>query len=198
MRLIGRASYRSMPWKNGAGSTTQIAVYPADATVDDFDWRISTATIAADGAFSNFPGVDRTLAVLESAGIALTVAGKPAARLTRAAAPFSFAADAAAHARLVDGPILDLNVRTRRDRFSHCVRRGLAREAGVALGATTVVYAYSAKLRLNVNGQSRSIEMGDTAIFGADTTSLSIAAQSPGDYYLVAFAALDRSGPPSG
>ncbi|MGH8415137.1 MAG: HutD family protein, partial [Gammaproteobacteria bacterium] len=41
-RLIP-ANYRRMPWKNGCGWTTEIAVFPADAglTGKPFDWRVS-------------------------------------------------------------------------------------------------------------------------------------------------------------
>jgi len=187
-----------MPWKNGTSSTTQIAICPPDATIDNFDWRISTAVVSSDGAFSGFPGIERTLVVLEGAGINLAVAGKQSAALTRLSAPCTFYADAAAHAALINGPILDLNIMTRRDRFSHRVRRGSRLEAGVLIGATTVVYAHSAKLRINVNGQSNHIEMGDTAIFGADTRSLNIVSEGPGNYYLVEFSEVNGSGALSG
>jgi environmental stress-induced protein Ves len=194
MRLIERASYRSMVWKNGAGSTTQIAVYPANATTDDFDWRISTAVVQADGKFSSFPNVERTLVVLEGAGINLAVASNEVATLTRLSAPFTFHADTAAHAALIDGPILDLNVMTRRDRFSHRVRRGSRMEAWLPIFATTVVYAHGAEVRINVNGQSSRIELGDTAIFDADTRSLNIVPEGPGNYYLIEIAEVNRSG----
>ena len=49
------------PWKNGGGETAEIAVSPAGAGFDDFDWRISTAIVAQSGPFSGFPGVDRVL-----------------------------------------------------------------------------------------------------------------------------------------
>ena len=60
--LIPYAGLEPAPWKNGGGSTTEIAIAPLGATVDKFDWRISLATIANSGPFSVFPGVDRTLA----------------------------------------------------------------------------------------------------------------------------------------
>jgi len=66
--LIPFAGLSPVPWKNGAGSTTEIAVFPQDAGFTDFDWRVSLATIGADGPFSVFPGVDRTLALVEGHG----------------------------------------------------------------------------------------------------------------------------------
>ena len=64
MRVLRRADYRRMPWKNGGGWTTQLAAFPeSDATVP-FDWRVSIAEIESDGAFSAFPGYDRHIALL--------------------------------------------------------------------------------------------------------------------------------------
>ncbi len=38
-----------MPWKNGGGVTTEICVSPPSGA---FDWRVSIATVNADGPFS--------------------------------------------------------------------------------------------------------------------------------------------------
>jgi len=123
MQILRAAQHRTMPWKNGGGSTTEIAVAPDGAGLDDFDWRISMAVVAADGPFSAFPAVDRALAVLEGNGLVLHGLPDGPVRLERATAPFAFPADAAVSATLVDGPITDLNVMTRRGRFRSRVRR---------------------------------------------------------------------------
>ena len=72
MRLLRAADRVAVPWKNGGGVTHDVIVSPAGATLDDFDWRISIAEIARSGPFSRFPGIDRTLAVLEGK-VVLTV-----------------------------------------------------------------------------------------------------------------------------
>ena len=82
MRLIREKSYRRQPWKNGGGETIEIAVFPAGASVDDFDWRISMALVATDGPFSTFSGIDRTLTILDGQGIDLFVEGQPPTRIT--------------------------------------------------------------------------------------------------------------------
>ena len=46
---------------------------PEGASLDTFDWRISMARVASDGPFSEFPGIDRTLAVVEGSGMVLTI-----------------------------------------------------------------------------------------------------------------------------
>ena len=61
MRILRAPDYRVMPWKNGGGTTTEVAVSPEGAGLDHFDWRISMARVEQDGPFSTFPGIDRTL-----------------------------------------------------------------------------------------------------------------------------------------
>ncbi len=122
MKLLRAADYKTMPWKNGMGSTTEIAISPADATLDAFDWRVSMARVASDGPFSSFAAIDRTLLVLEGNGIDLSVAARAPVRVDRDTI-HSFPGDQPTAARLVAGPITDLNVMTRRDVLSHHVQR---------------------------------------------------------------------------
>ena len=121
--MIRAADARRTPWKNGGGETVEIAVHPEGAGLDAFDWRVSAALVAADGPFSAFPGVDRTLTVLTGDGLELTVGGDPPVRLTAASPPHAFPADAPCAGRLLGGPVTDLNVMTRRGCFIHAVRR---------------------------------------------------------------------------
>ncbi|MFB2550026.1 HutD/Ves family protein [Ensifer soli] len=137
MRVLPAAGHRRMPWKNGGGETVEIARHPEGAGLSAFDWRVSMATVAADGPFSEFPGVERTLSILSGAGLDLSVGGIGERRLGPADPPFPFPADAPAFARLVDGPVTDLNVMTRRGACAHRVRR--LHVAGVETLATASV-----------------------------------------------------------
>ncbi|MGO6905167.1 HutD family protein, partial [Rhizobium ruizarguesonis] len=89
MRILRAGDYKRMPWKNGKGETVEIAVFPPDASINDFDWRVSMATVAEDGPFSIFPGIDRTLAILDGNGMVLDVAGSSPVPLTTASDPLS-------------------------------------------------------------------------------------------------------------
>jgi environmental stress-induced protein Ves len=110
-----------MPWKNGKGETVEIAVFPPGASVDSFDWRISTATVAEDGPFSHFAHIDRTLSILTGVGMTLSVEGREPLLLQQSSQPYAFPGDASTTAVLTGGPITDLNVMTRRGRFRHRV-----------------------------------------------------------------------------
>ncbi|WP_028745145.1 HutD family protein [Rhizobium mesoamericanum] len=132
--VLSSSAYRRMPWKNGGGETIEIAVSPEGATLSDFGWRLSMATVATDGPFSIFAGIDRTLSILDGNGMSLTIDGENPVLLTRDSAPLSFPADVDVSATLPDGPIMDLNVMTRRNGFRHRVDR-------VDVGSTTTVHA---------------------------------------------------------
>lgn len=108
-----------MPWKNGKGVTIEIAIHPADASVENFDWRLSTATVDSDGPFSVFEGIERSLSVLTGDGLVLSVEGREDAALTIDSAPLTFPADSPTHARLTGSAITDLNAMTRRARATH-------------------------------------------------------------------------------
>jgi environmental stress-induced protein Ves len=123
MRILRSRDYRRMPWKNGGGETLEIAAFPEGASLADFEWRVSMATVASDGPFSIFPGIDRTLSILDGEGMTLFIDGQEAIVLTQESEPLPFPADAATSATLVAGPIVDLNVMTRRGVLTHCVER---------------------------------------------------------------------------
>lgn len=65
-----------MPWKNGGGWTTLIAVWPESAGDDDFGWRLSIAEIERSQPYSIFPGVDRRQLLLSGPGLLLSNSGE--------------------------------------------------------------------------------------------------------------------------
>lgn len=69
--LISLASLDGLPWKNGGGTTYQIAVDPPFAGTTDFRWRISRAVIEKDGPFSLFPNVSRWIVLMSGPGFTM-------------------------------------------------------------------------------------------------------------------------------
>jgi environmental stress-induced protein Ves len=163
MRIIRAADCLVMPWKNGGGTTTEIAVAPQGASLSDFDWRISMAHVGQDGPFSSFPGIDRTLSVLTGSGITLAFDDGEAVRLDRTSAPYPFAADRAVDGLLVDGPIDDLNVMSRRGRWRHQVKR--LSGAGSLTASKGLLVLVARKGAWLVNGTA--LPAGDSAILDA-------------------------------
>lgn len=114
-RVLRAAGRTPVPWKNGGGVTREIAVWPEGAAPDAFDWRISLADVAADGPFSAFPGIDRTLTVVEGAGMDLLVGGEHHI-VDEPYWPYDFPGDRETFGSLLGGPVVNLNVMYRRGR----------------------------------------------------------------------------------
>ena len=104
-----------MPWKNGGGVTEEIATHPEGAGLDRFDWRVSIAEVARDGPFSRFPGIDRTIALIEGAGMRLS-GGRHDVVLRTPFEPYAFDGEDPVDCALVSGPVRDFNAMVRRDR----------------------------------------------------------------------------------
>lgn len=181
MTLLRAAGFRRMPWKNGGGETFEIAASPPDAAPDAIDWRISMAIVARDGPFSSFPGIDRTLTILDGDGLELALgnAGAPV-MLTPDAEPFRFAGDIPAHARLLGGAVTDFNVMTRRSRFGHRVRRlGVRNCATITTTAdAAAIFCHGGKLVCTAADEPvATLEYRDCALFRAPPRQLELIAQ---------------------
>ena len=136
------------PWKNGGGSTCEIACWPPGAGLDDFGWRVSIATIAAAGPFSVFAGVDRRIMLLDGDGVRLRSGdGRIDRLLDRPHRPFAFSGDAAIDCTLLGGPSSDFNVMTRRGRW-HAELCVLDRAASIATAPHGVLLALRGNWRL--------------------------------------------------
>lgn len=111
-RIIRWNECAEIAWKNGGGTTRELAAFPDASGLEDFYWRLSVAKVDAPGDFSIFPGVDRVLAVLEGS---LEISGQDVEmRLYAGGFPICF--DGADEVRSIplDGPVLNLNAMARR------------------------------------------------------------------------------------
>lgn len=185
-KLLRNADHRRMPWKNGGGETVEVIVHPEGASLSDFGWRVSMATVASDGPFSVFPGIDRTLAVLSGEGMELSIEGLGDRLLTPASAPLPFPADAPTTARLTHGPITDLNVMTRRGVFGHTLKHH------VVTGSTALPASSGERLLLALEPLGVSTSEGliglqplDALVLGGSEEADVLAAGERSAFYLV-------------
>jgi environmental stress-induced protein Ves len=181
------SSLRATPWKNSGGSTTEIAMEPPGASLDTFDWRISVASIATDGPFSKFPGIDRTLAVVKGKGLLLTIGSSTAVSLERGSDPIAFDGDVPTSAHLTQGEIIDLNVMTRRRRLSHRLQQ-IRQPAFYALGGnhTAVVLSLNGSTTLVSEQDVATLDHAKAAILvGTQEGSIRIEPIGSSDCYLV-------------
>jgi hypothetical protein len=164
--LILRAADRlATLWKNGLGVTREIAVHPPSAGLDDFDWRLSMATVDAGGPFSNFPGIDRKLAVLQGR-LSLRIDVGPPIELSSASPPLAFAGDVPVEAKVLEGPVIDLNLMTRRGRIQGAMERlGIERPTAVSVSGLTIILVRTNDVCLKCRAGEWSLGTDDAVLF---------------------------------
>ncbi len=157
---------RVMPWKDGGGSTTELALEPAGATLaDPFLWRISSARVEVSGPFSRFPGHERILALLEGAGFILDLEGVGRLRLKQVQQTIAFSGAPAAHATLIQGPCVDFGLIYDATRVTGSVEvlTLKADATSIALAPTTLIY--SPKASVGVDPLGVTLAPGDVLRF---------------------------------
>jgi environmental stress-induced protein Ves len=68
MKKFGPDQFKSMPWKNHNGTTTELF---RCSDSEKFFFRLSLATVSLGTQFSTFPEVDRYLLITEGHGVVL-------------------------------------------------------------------------------------------------------------------------------
>jgi uncharacterized protein len=117
-RIITPAEYRVLPWKNGRGVTTEFVIEPPDSNFQsgDFLWRISSARVLEKGPFSQFPGFDRILIVLEGKELRILKDSGEFHKLHQFDA-LSFHGEEIIESEPSEDGVLDLNIFFRRNLF---------------------------------------------------------------------------------
>ena len=103
------------PWKNGLGRTRELAAVPEGAGMDDFLWRVSVAEVDSAAPFSAFPGIDRTIVLLDGEGFHMQLDADRRHALTESFVPFAFPGEAQVAVTLAGGPTRDFNLMVRRE-----------------------------------------------------------------------------------
>lgn len=154
-----------VPWRNGQGLTTELAM---SGSPDAFAWRVSLADVARSGDFSPFPGIDRTIVLVEGEAMVLHLADGDHA-LERDV-PFAFDGGMVVSCT-VERPTRDLNLMTRRGTTTGTIEvLDLDGPADVVPGAGTVV---AVVLDGSCAIESDRLGPGDVAVVtGPDATRL--------------------------
>jgi uncharacterized protein len=100
--LLEPIQYRRTPWKNGGGTTVDIA------TEDDV-WRFSRTPIAEPGPFSDYSGFDRIQMLIAGRGLVLETPGGEIDVRTPFR-PVRFAGETPIVSRLEGGPVEVVNL----------------------------------------------------------------------------------------
>jgi environmental stress-induced protein Ves len=141
-----------MPWRNGRGTTTELA---REDFGSGFLWRLSRADVTADGPFSNFPGIDRTLLLLSGAGLKLAFAGT-AALLDAQYASAKFAGDEPVFCTLLNGPCQDFNIMVDRARAAAKIEIARSPFSGI-IAARTLLHVLEGAWVLQFEGMDMAL-----------------------------------------
>jgi environmental stress-induced protein Ves len=163
LRVLDPRDYRVMPWRNGLGTTTEIAVAPPGAALDEFVWRVSVAEIGASGPFSAFPGYDRVLMQLEGAPMMLSHDGGGEHRLALLE-PYRFAGELATRCTLDAPPARDFNVMVRRDVARAEVVVRTFEKGAWGRAEATLVYVLRGSLSVEVDGRHHAVAVAETLV----------------------------------
>ncbi|HQU50273.1 MAG TPA: HutD family protein [Casimicrobiaceae bacterium] len=169
-RLLSPRDFRCVPWRNGGGTTMEIATWPPEARAGEFRGRVSIARLDRDGAFSTWPGIDRTFLLLDGAGVVLAHdAGEVA--LAALHEPYRFSGDRASSCRLVGGPARAFNL---------MVRRGEAHgEVALAEGASALGGRWRAGVCYAVRGACECLFAGRAPVSVAEGGALVVDEREP-------------------
>lgn len=163
-RLIPESEYRVVPWKNGGGTTAQIAIWPREAEFSSgrFDWRVSRATVQEDGLFSVFPEHDRLLAILQGRMRLHYPSGESAELGPGDLAHFS--GKHLVRAEVLSGPVQDLGLIYRHPSSAQMSFHRLKDRAGIQLPSFAGVL-YVAEGTVRVGEGAAAIEVPAGASF---------------------------------
>lgn len=123
--IISLAAAPKKPWGQGQVRTIASGSLGADGALvaaagQDWDWRVSVASIEQAGDFTPYAGFERTLTVIAGELLELTIDGAPqAVELYR---PLKFSGGSTTSAALPTGEILALNLITRTEKVRGNVR----------------------------------------------------------------------------
>lgn len=140
----------SEPWRNGAGTTRHIVSLQGG---NELQWRISAADVTGNQAFSDFPGLNRTTALIQGAGVDL-VEGPLCLRMHALGDTATFPGEWTPQPELVDGPVQLWNVMTRRGHFDARVWLTTDETLQCSSGAVIVVLVLSGRYVVRLNDEA--------------------------------------------
>ncbi len=108
--------FESKLWKNGLGTTYDIALFPKGADHADFDLRFALSPIVENNVFSAFPGIERVITPVEGAGLRLEFAEKEHELVLNQSLRFDSALTPMGKPR--NGAIKVINVMARREKWN--------------------------------------------------------------------------------
>ena len=190
---LGPRDFRQQPWKNGGGTTTEIAVFPASGRPL---WRVSIADVAASGPFSDFSGYERTIMLLDGDGMVLDFDRAEPATLDRRFQSHVFDGGWKCDCTLIGGPVRDLNLMVDRTaaRGTLEVITGMEPQSRSIEAGWVLACALEGRATVALEGTEYLLERSEALrIDGPPATAVSLACDAPSSALAVMVIGLRRA-----
>ncbi len=163
IRRCRAGELRRVPWRNGRGTTLEVASDAVDG--GPWSWRCSIADVPESGPFSRFDGCERLIVCVEGNGMRLRIDGAAPMDVPTAGEALRFQGEAETVGELVDGAVRDGNLMLRRDRWRGTLTllEG-SLEQRVEAAAIMIVVALRGSATVDEGSASVALEEGDAAI----------------------------------
>jgi uncharacterized protein len=157
-RHLEACDYVRQRWKNGGGTTTELAREDAG---DRWLWRVSIADVEVSGPFSHFAGYRRIIALLDGNGMALSFDRAPQVIIDRPHESFAFDGGWRTDCRLLDGPVRDFNLIVD-DRRMQASLEFRVQSLDTEIGETALLHAIRGRWRADGDECGCTLAPGDT------------------------------------
>ena len=174
IKIISPNQFKTIPWKNGKGETTELAI-SQNGCLANFDWRLSIASVIEDGPFSDFSGYYRNLILLDGNGIKLTHSEQQIDVLENYLSVSSFNGDCDTVGELIEGPILDFNLMTKVGKYK-VETITLIEQQSIQLNNNGLCFIYSlhSKSSIKIQLEEAILPKGCLAIVSSASSKLVI------------------------
>lgn len=166
LSVIGPEQFKTSYWKNGKGQTTELAINTG-GLLDDFEWRISIADMTENGEFSSFNGYRRHLLLLKGAGLKL-IHNRKSAEWLKSMEVAEFDGANQTTGELLDGPVQNFNVMTRKTKASAVVTSHQGQESfDVVQDEALFIYATEHQLMVSAGCDVVAVNVGSMVRFSS-------------------------------
>ncbi len=154
INIISSSNFKTVPWKNGKGETTELAIN-VEGTLNNFDWRISIASVTENGIFSNFTDYQRNLVLIKGNGIELCHNDTNTDKLVNLLDFATFDGGNKTIGTIPNGAIKDFNIITKAKKYETTVTTHVS-NVKEQLNQHGLTFIFSLSAETNITGIDRS------------------------------------------
>jgi len=153
--IIHPSQFKTLPWKNGKGETIELAINDS-ANLNEFEWRMSMASVVEDGVFSDFSGYMRNLVLIEGKGLNLQHDHNHIDKLNNLLDVATFDGGCSTVGNLHNGSITDFNIITAKEKYKTQVGTYLQKiKLKIELPTLCFIYSLSADTAFSIDNDAR-------------------------------------------